>query len=301
MSIDDAKPKVSGDRVNVSDLFDVYKFENNKYKTFRLLKGDHLAVASHWLDYTTKAGKEVRFPKVCLSFDPETEGSIADKTCPYCEAGLKYVVAYYFNVIVRDLQDSEPSKKSKPARSEVETGFKARGSATWTPVRVLHLSAMLTTRVQGLKELNTHKIKGESTQCSIAHPKYGMDIRLKYDEKEKVASAKYTLNGGESSPLTEDEAAYLVYDLGQKGILKQIGQEDEVTANNEIRRLAENGSPIGSIDSKVGKSSKSDDDLNMTRSKHTDYDEDEDDDEPVTKAKSKKKPSYDEDDDDIPF
>ena len=67
MSIDKAKPRVASERVNVSDLVDIIEFDN-KWKLFRFLDKDHLCVAVHWIPIVTKAGKETKFPKICVKW-----------------------------------------------------------------------------------------------------------------------------------------------------------------------------------------------------------------------------------------
>ena len=304
MSIDKCKPRTQSERVNVSDLVTVYKLDS-KWKSVRFLDVDHLAVPNHWIDIVTKDGKETRFPKICLAWDPKTEELNPDLECPYCDEGLTLNTSYYLNAIIRDIQEEEPANQSKPTRVEKETGFKAIDSKTWTPVQVLQLTPNTVAKIQGLKELNKHKIKGELKAMSTSHKKYGMDINILYDEKAKTAADRYKVNSGEKTAIREDEEAYLTWDLGDDSLLKRLGQEDLATAKADVKRLKLNGI--------IGKKSDveeddDDDDLDLSASKkkpskksrfEDDDDDDDDDDEPKKKP-SKKSRFEDDDDDDEP-
>jgi len=290
MGIEKCKPKTGNERVDIGDIVDLFEFPKGSWTSMRFLDHDPLSVANHWIDIVTKIGEKKRFPKICVSWDAKTEDDKDGVTCPYCKAGMNRVVTYYINAIIRDIQEDEPAKRAKLKDSERKTQKKEKGSKSWTPVRVVRLTSTLVARIQGLSDLNVHKVKGEKVPKPVSDNKYGMDVSIKYDEKATSAANKYTINTGDKTELQDDELEYLVYDLEDDKLLKILGQESVEQAKLEIKRLNAN--------TNNNKDDDDDDDYDMSKSKkrrsHDDDDDDEDD-EPKSK---KKKRSFDDDDED---
>ena len=333
MRFDDTKPKVGrGDSVKLEELIDILKFNDGKWTPIRMFDTAVLPCKRHWVNIIgAKSKKEVKIPKWCVSHDTKTDGELEDVSCPYCGAGIGAENFYLVNVIARDLQEDEPAKKKSPTKKEAKSGFKQPGSETWTPVRVARLPSSLAQKIQGLKDLNKVKKDGKVTKYSVADPKFGCDISIKYDSKAS-GTDKYQVQMGERNKLTSEEKEYLQYEL-HDGLLTEAGREDQKTAEKELGRMELVGAEDtdddddqddddeglslgkkkkkgkGKPDKKAGKKSKkSDDDDDDDQDDDDDEDEDEDDSPKSKKSKKSKgkpakgkgksKKSDDDDDDD---
>ena len=332
----------SKDKLKMDDLVDLYQLSSeakNTWVNLRFLPTDMLPVKTHWIKILAgKEKKEVKIPKLCVSFDPDAEGTPKEGThCPYCEltqggedSTCQTSVAYYANAIIRDIQEDEPRKKVKPTTKERKSGMIEKGSKAWTPVRVVRMPNGLAGKLDGLTERNIVKSKNKKINGKvfpIDHEKYGIDIAIKYDPKAAGAE-KYQLDKGERSPLTEEEQEYLYWDLSDD-LYEKLGLESTDEAKKEFKRLDFVGGE--EIDDDEDEDDDDDDDIGFASKKkkgkkrrpvdddddddEDDDDDDEDDDEPVRKKKKKpskkplkKKPSKkkkrpvddDEDDDDEP-
>lgn len=300
---DDINPN-SGNRDNlkIEEIVDIHKFEDGQYESIRVLPLPMLPVKMHWIKIIAgKDKKEVKVPRLCVSFDPDNESVPKKGTdCPYCklsqgqDGSCQTSKAYYANAIIRDEQENEPRKKGKPTKKEKKTGFKEKGSKTWTPVKVVKLTNGVASKLQQLKQRNGG--------VSIADGKGGCDVAIMYDSKAAAASA-YTIDRGDKSPLTKDEKNYLAWDLsdevyGMMGLMSQEqAMEDfkrmDVVGNDVIDEDDEDDEDDYSIGKKKksSKKSKSKDSLKdkkKKKSKKSDDDEDE-------KPKKKKKKSSDKD------
>ena len=81
MKFGDAKPQTRGDSARLEDLVDVLKLPNGKWVQVRILPNDIIAMKTHWINILAgKTKREVKIPKLCVSFDPMTEetNAIAD-------------------------------------------------------------------------------------------------------------------------------------------------------------------------------------------------------------------------------
>lgn len=280
------------------ELIDVLKFPPNDWVQMRFV-GPVVAQGKHWLKGTTKAGKEISFPKDCLAFDPQTEDHDSTKECPYCDIDsekVRFSKSYYGNAIIRQLQEDEPSKKVKPSASEEETGFKKKNSKAWTPVRGVYLTSTLARELKKLGALNRHKDKktGETKAFPLSHSRYGCDVSILHDPDSKTPTNAYSVQKGDKSPLTEEENEYLMWNIEELSHVEKLAD-----AKKEVERWAkQNGEDGGS--SKKGKKK-------IDLEDEDEMEDDEDDEDLDTKkkpkgkakpaAKGKKKPADDEDDD----
>ena len=306
MKMDDAKPKIGKDSVRLTELVPVLKLTGT-WKAVRILDSDILATKVHWMPITKKDGASVNIPKLCISFDPITEGERKGITCPYCSMeGVSQQTRYAINVIDRDAQENAPRKQPKRTKEEAKTGFKDAGSSTWTPVKVLDIPSSLMIKLIALKDLNKAKIKDSTKTFSISHPKYGIDVNIKQDPKGKGADM-YQVQGGSRTPLDEEEQEFLVFDLNEK-LLDVMGRETEKEAMAEVKRTTaktvededDDEDDVPSSKSKSKKKSKyDDDDVPSSKSKKKSK-RDEDEDDEVSPKKTKKKSKYDDDEDDVP-
>jgi hypothetical protein len=332
MKVDDAKPRVGRETTKLDEVVDLLKLPPNKWIQVRLLDTEIFPVKQHWVNIIAgKDKREVKIPKICVSFDPATEKNKKGVHCPYCDlAGGDVGPFYLVNAINRELQDNEPKKKPKFTAEEKETGFKDIHSNSWTPVQVIRVTPSLMTKIQNLKDLNKHKLKSGTKKFSVSDVKYGADISIKHDPKAK-GPEQYQANLGDKAPLTEEEQAYLIHEFNE-GILDALGRETEKEAKAEINRMQivddtempdeddedEDEKELGKKKKKSKPAPKSkkksksydEDDEDEDEEDDSDDDEDEDededeDDEPPRKSKKKPAPkskkkskSYDDDDED---
>ena len=275
-SLDSRAPKVD-------ELVDILKLPPNEWVSLRFV-GPTIAYGVHWMETLRKDKKTLtKFPKPCLSFDRDTEEHDSTKPCPWCDhdhgTSVSFGKDFYTNVIVRSLQEDEPSKKGKPTTAEDKSGFKEKGSKAWTPARVFRVSSSVVRELKKLGSLNLHKNKdGDKKVFPLSHPKYGCDISIMFDPNEKTSAKKYTIQKGDKSPLTEDEQECLLWDIETL-----MEPEDLKTANKNYEKWDESFN---------GKKSKDDEE--------EDDEEDDEEDEPKAKAKKSKKSKDEDDEEDEP-
>ena len=323
MDFDNARPSVGGNNSQkLEELFELLKL-NNKWVQLRILpkteanENPMISLKQHWIDIIgSKSRKEVRIPKMCVGHD-----SLTDQTgdCPYCDLGNNPTHFYLVNVLVRSLQEDAPAKQRRTAE-EKKSGFKEVGSDSWTPIRVLRVPSSLMLKIQGLKDLNKHSIKGEKKAFNVNHVKFGADIMLKHDKNAK-GSDQYQVQLADKGALTEEELGYLVWRLDDS-VAAAMGQETVAAAKKEIGKMEFAGDyDVGGDsdeddddDADMGKKKKSAAGKSKSKAKgkaSSDYDDEDDDDEedeaPRGKSKSKpapkgkKRPADDEDDEDDDF
>lgn len=172
--------------------------------------------------------RQATVSKVCLNNGDETLGR-----CPYCEAGLKTTVEYYMEVISDDEVEKEPTRHN-PSRSEASTGFKDfDNDGSWTPVRVLKISARTLEKLQGLKQLNRVKKDGKFTMYSVDDPDYGCEIQMSFNP-DAAGSDMYQIQKGASRPITEAEKAFLRWNI-EEAFEKMTEKEGD--ADREVARF----------------------------------------------------------------
>lgn len=296
---------------SVVDVFD-WKSTGGKWVNIRLF-GDIICCGNYWVATKNKEGKKTRFPVGCLSFNPRTGRREEGKYDPWWEVQRKeieegekadtvqFTCSYYMNAIIRSEQENKPARLRMTAE-EKKTGFKDKDSSSWTPVKVVRLSQSLLQKIQKLKPLNSVKFKSGDIKCyDVSNPKFGRDIMVRFDEDAAPAN-KYDVHPGDTrTPLTEEEQAYLSYDLD---LLYYEPNEDEVKQDFEqwAKRVG-----YGSFSKKVvDETEDSDDDSSFDDeetppkrkvSKHKEEPEDEDDDDTPVKPTKKSKKVVEEDDD----
>ena len=331
MKFGDAKPQTRGDSARLEDLVDVLKLPNGKWVQVRILPNDIIAMKTHWINILAgKTKREVKIPKLCVSFDPMTEETKKGVKCPYCTVETQTSVAYLVNVIVRSLQEDAP-RRIKLTAEEKKSGFKDKDSESWTPVRVMRITSTLMSKILGLKDLNKRTIKGTKKAFDVSDAKYGIDINIRYDEKAKGGD-KYQINLATNEEarkaLSEEELAYLVYELSPE-LMTQMGLETPALAKKQLDSMQ----IVGTQEFEGGEDGDDDDDDDLGSKKKKapakkvapakkgkdfheddddeddddDLDDDDEDDEPPKKGKkappakkgpAKKRSSRDDDDED---
>jgi hypothetical protein len=322
---DNIKPTGNrSDNLKPEELWDIFKFSDHEgdWIDMRFLDQDFLPVKMHWIKILVgkddQPKREVKIPKLCVSFNPDDESTPLDGTdCPYCklpqgrESTCQTSKAYYANVIIRDLQENEPRKKKPPTKTEKKTGIKELKSESWTPVRVVRMPAGLAKSLQELGERNTHGKGSKKRAYSIQDAKYGIDVAIKYDSKG-TGTDKYKVDKGSHAPLEDDELEYLYYDLGDDSY-ELLGRESQEAAEKEFKRMDfVGGADIDDEEDEddIPSSRKKKGDKKKSKRSRIDDDEDEDEDEDEEdedesprsrrskKSKRSRRSSIDDDDED---
>jgi hypothetical protein len=315
-----------GDRERLEDrirLIDKKEY-TKKYRSYRYV-GGVTSFVEVWMPIFKdgkpligKTKKQVKIPMMVTNYNPDTEKHDPDVTCPFLELAekmnpslgkddqIKPKRIYLGNVIDRVAQDARPRNAKEPTKKELKTGFITMDSHTFTPVGVLPTSSGTMRKVKNLNQLNVRKNKktGEKQAYSVAHPVFGIDVNLKFDPDEK-GSAMYDVQRGDNSKLTDEEKAYLIWDI-EKAVVVMTREEAQIEADRIWAGFKGNKS----------KSSKNEDDdempddiededyvsdkkkKNKKRPVDDDDDEDDDDEDDDKPAKKKKKKPVDDDDDD---
>ena len=229
----DNKPRIE----ELVDVMDLSKSPNKKHHPIRLF-GDLTSIVNYWFEIKApKSGKIVRIPKTSLSWNPVTETFDTKKPDPYKKLADKYGVrgsrVYYSNVIDRKKQKQAPSK-IRPTKQELKTGFKDKDSDTFTPVRVLPMGSTVATDTKSLIELNMRKNPktGEKVPYPPNHPRFGFDIGVRYDKDAKGAAKWSGTQKLDAVALTEEEKAYLPWDLS---VINSLIDSPEVAKQEVIK------------------------------------------------------------------
>ena len=323
-------PKTGGnDSLRMEEVIELYQFPHDDWAIVRFIQLDKLIkVTRHWVNIHAKKQKKiVSIPFFCIATDVEKDGAPRvdedgnEIECPFCGlnhgkkedgATSSYENFYLANAIIREIQEDEPRKKGALTKQEKKTGLKDIRNKSWTPVRVLRLPATLANRIQEIEEGNTVKKDGKKKQFPVDHPRYGLDIRIKYKPKAS-GTDKYSADSEERVALTKEEQEYLVWDLSDN-LLNACGRLTTKQAKEELKRMDLVGT--GVVDDEdddddddaydLGKKKKKKKSAKKSKS-FDDDDEDDEDDVPSKKKKkksstkkksAKKSKSFDDDDDD---
>lgn len=285
---------------------------DDEWKRIRL-KGKVYSEVTYWVCFKDKEGRvdpKKRFPVVSRAWNRETNTWNNDVFDPWLEFSkqqraelfdtgdelsdkekqklrdkmlVRVDTTYYMECIDREVQKKMKDKRIKPTKQERQSGFKDLESDTPTPIRVARLTTSMLERMKNLTSLNVHEGKdGKSKGFSVAHPKRGIDVVILKASKPKSPGETYQVNikGDEAKPVTEDEAAYLSFDienllptpLGEKELQEEF---DNWAKRMGVKLMAKNVA-------KKGKGRKNED-------MRDDEDEDEDEEESSSKKASKGK------------
>ena len=299
------------DSVKLDEVIELHKLPDNEWSQLRFLPGKILPVKRHWIKILGgKEKREITIPRYCIAFNPanENEPRLDAKGkpihCPYCdlthgnEGSSRYEFFYLANAIVRELQEDEPRKKAPHTKEEKKTGIKDIRSKSWTPVRVVRITSSVAARIQELSEGNLVKGKDKvRKQYDVTDAKYGIDIRIKYKPKG-AGTDKYSADKDERTPLTEDELAYLKWDVTEQ-LIDVTGRMDAKQALEDFKRMEVVGGDVPDDDDEDGYSLGDDKKKKKgKKSKPFNDDDDDDEDDKPKKKKGKSKPAFSDDDDD---
>ena len=288
-----------GDKApRIDQIVELFQPKPKKFYQIRLV-GPMFSYAAHWFEINKKDGKgQAKFSKDCLAWNDEVEALDSDRSCPYCDLDPKRAqVHYYQNVIIRDLEEKAP-KDNSVSKAERKTGFKDKDSDSWTPVRVLRLPPSAVQLLRDLAELNKHGKKGEKTAHPVEDEQYGCDIMYKFDP-DATGSGKHQFQKGDHSPITEEEAEYLLWNIEN-----MVEPDDVKTAKDEAKRIKPR--LVGAEEEDSDDEDGEDDDYpkkdkkSKGKSKPNFEDDDDDEDTPKSKSKGKKSSNDDDDDEDEP-
>ena len=291
------------DTPRVSDLVELYKFPDGKFGALRFI-GPIYAYCGHWVKTKRKDGSKGSFYAQCSGWDTKTGKFDSTKQCAWCdnsdsdlmgERTISKTTEYYSNAIDRKAQRNKPEDAQEPSKKELKDGFITKDSDTWTPVRAVRTTSNTFKRIRSLRDLNVHEDEnGDSKAFTVSHPKFGMDVNIKYNSKADSPGDMYEVQRGECTPLKKSEKGYLIWNLGD--MVEQPSYEETLTKYNDW---------YSRITGKKAKNSKTrdeddDDDFEDTKKskgKKRPVDDDDDDDFEYSRSKKKKRPVEDEDDD----
>lgn len=314
MSFGTLKPKVGGkDYLRLEEVVGTFSLPPDEWVTLRFLPQPVISIKNHWIQIVTKTGKEISLPRICLAHNMDGSGqdkldSNGEKVeCIYCtlphgnrESGApaNAQTAYYANAIVREEQEDEPRRKAEHTKGEQRTGHKDIKSKSWTPVRVIRLTATMVQRIQELSENNRVK-RGDKTRAfDVTDAKYGIDLRIKYKPKG-AGSDKYSIDadGSGRTPLTADEQAYLTWHMDES-MLELIGLRSVREAEDDFKTLNIRGGDVPEDDEDdgytLGGGDDEEDEAPRKKKRRAAFDDDE---EPKRK---KRRAAFDDDEDETP-
>lgn len=206
--------KGSKNRPRWTDEVREHKFPHRQWEPIRAI-GGVTVIFNHWVKAYNSDGKLINFPIMCEGFDQDSETQDSSK-CWACKADVYGSKRYYGNWIIRSEQEGKPAK---PRPTKKDAKFMTVKDEGWNPVRVIGLPPSLVDKLLGLKERNRHKVKdkdtGEKVQKTFYHsnPRYGFDVDLKYNPDAKGAGNQWDIQQGSPTALTDEEKAYLLYDM----------------------------------------------------------------------------------------
>lgn len=227
-----------GDRApSIRDQVDQFKFPADKFVTVRIISPVFM-YAGYWVQTKKKDGGKAKFYMPSPSYNPESQSFDSTVFDPFFEYSrnekdvdrehrLVQVQKYgYCNAIIMHEEARRPERIPRPTEQELQTGFKEKDSDSWTPVKVLRLSSTMMEQIQGIAQTNivTNRTTGETKAMSIAHPKFGMTIRIKHSPN-KPAASQYQILPGDKLPLNERQMKYLTWDLSD---LERPEPEDRI-------------------------------------------------------------------------
>lgn len=222
---------------SIKDQVDQLKFPPDKFVTVRIISPVFM-YAGYWVATKKKDGSPTRFYMPSPSYNPESQSFDSTVFDPFFEISkgekgverdsrMIQIQKYgYCCAIIMHEEARRPERIPRPTEQELKTGFKEKDSDSWTPVKVLRLSSTMMEQIAGIAQTNivTNRNTGEQKAMSIAHPQFGMTIRIKHSPK-KPAASQYQILPGEKMPLNDRQKKYLTWDLSD---LERPESEDQI-------------------------------------------------------------------------
>lgn len=222
---------------SIKDQVDQLKFPADKFVTVRIISPVFM-YAGYWVATKKKDGSPTRFYMPSPSYNPESQTFDSTVFDPFFEISkgekgverdsrMIQIQKYgYCCAIIMHEEARRPERIPRPTEQELATGFKEKDSDSWTPVKVLRLSSTMMEQIAGIAQTNiiTNRNTGETKAMSIAHPQFGMTIRIKHSPK-KPAASQYQILPGEKLALNDRQKKYLTWDLSD---LERPEAEDQI-------------------------------------------------------------------------
>jgi hypothetical protein len=294
---DDATPRAKSKRMN--DFADMVEWPEGDYKSYRMI-GPIYSVCNIWFNIATQRKPEGQaIPKQCLDHDGETDKMTSD-ACPFRNSGKgRESKSYYVNVIDREEQEGRKYKPITDRKREKHLDHVAywgkAGDSRKTPVRLLEIPDSQIDKLVGFKKLNKVKKKdGTAVAMDISDSRFGCDINLLFDPSKK-GPARYDVQKGDRTPITEEEEGYLLY---RPDMLKPMSLEAAKREMSDLNtKIVEKDKP--KVAGKTGKGRREDADDPMMDDDTVSMKEDDLEDDDDLPRKNKKR-SRDLDEDDMP-
>lgn len=198
------------DGPRITDFIDMVDFPDAKLRTFRPV-GDIVIQRTHWINILSKEGKKVRLPITCIAYDLENNPREGVR-CAFCEVNHASRPTYYWNVIDSKLVTTQPRRLPPLSRKEQRTGFKEKGSDSWTPIRVWAFPTTAAETVQQLTQSNKNK---RDEMKELSDPVFGRAIDVSKNTNAASPANYWNVQRADQQwrRLDEGELQYLKYDL----------------------------------------------------------------------------------------
>ena len=170
----------------------------------------------HW--FKTKTGK--KFPSICAGYDHATQAFVKGR-CPFeDDFNIPQIVEEAKKINPLFDEENDPFIKELKAAKCGITGYghvivrnsvnfqsnDRSGGRPWQPIKI---PKSVVWKLFQLRTMNMITISGKTYEADVADPYWGRDIQIMYNSAERNPQAKYTINMGEHTPLTEVERSYL--------------------------------------------------------------------------------------------
>jgi hypothetical protein len=181
---------------------------------------------NHW--FATKKGK--KFPLVCPSFDPQTQMFVKGKCPVEDDFNIPLLVEEAKRVNPLFNEETDPSLKEIKGMKAHMAGFghvivrnqsfQTNENGVLKPWQAIKLQPSILFTLIKLKSMNRCTIGGKIYEADVADPYWGRDVHIMYNASEKNPQARYIINLGDHTPLTEVEKTYLTQLYDWKNIVE---------------------------------------------------------------------------------
>ena len=188
--------------------------------------GPVYVIHNHW--FSTKKGK--KFPLACPSFDPQTQMFVQGKCPVEDDFNVPLLVEEAKTVNPHFNEETDPSIKDiKAIKAHMQgfghvivrnQSFQMNESGIPRPWQAIKLQPSVLFSLIKLKSMNRCTIGGKIYEADIADPYWGRDVHIMYNSSERNPQARYIINLGDHTPLTEVEKTYLTQLYDWKNIVE---------------------------------------------------------------------------------
>ena len=203
------------DRIKMEDLFELAKFPNQDFRTFRP-RGEIFAYGTHWFELIviTKEGERKKFRTGRACRNVKLDGTIDPSGgCGYCKVNHSPRTSYFQNMLDIEAEENAPRKLPTPTPEERKAGFKIQGTKTWTPNVVLSFPPTVAETMQKLTKKNKDK---EGRIRELSDPSFGRALDISKDTRDGVSPGNmWNVQKADDDmrKLTQDQKSYLLWDI----------------------------------------------------------------------------------------